>query len=211
LVVSEDSFLHAGQYREKSIAESARVLKPGGHLVFTDIMQSDNCNLDQMAPVYKRINLDDMGSPAKYKEWSLKAGLEFVEFEDLTGELAKHYGTVREVLLSKHKGGDLAGKLSDEFVTKMASGLQSWVDQAGNNNLAWGYMVFKKPLVPMQKPVTLVPKSPSYKELTLSGMPSVTDALVVAASRLSELDSLSGPKCLIRLGNLPVICHVLSQ
>merc|ERR1719183_1269176 len=75
LVVSEDSFLHAGKYRADSIAEAARVLKPGGYLVFTDIMQSDNCDLKQMEPVYKRIQLDDMGSPAKYKEWAQRNDL----------------------------------------------------------------------------------------------------------------------------------------
>merc|ERR1712117_951354 len=128
------------------IQESARVLKPGGHLVFTDIMQSDTCNLSQMAPVYKRIQLDDMGSPGKYREWAEKCGLEFVEFEDLTGELAKHYSTVRQVLLEKQASGELEGKVSGAYIEKMASGLQSWVDQAGNKNLAWGYMVFKKPL-----------------------------------------------------------------
>ena len=32
------------------------MLKPGGHLIFTDIMQGDNCNLQQMALVYKRIS-----------------------------------------------------------------------------------------------------------------------------------------------------------
>merc|ERR1712050_91034 len=70
VVLSEDSFLHAGQYREGAIQEAARVLKPGGHFVFTDIMQSDDCDLDQIAPVYRRIQLDDMGSPAKYTKWA---------------------------------------------------------------------------------------------------------------------------------------------
>ena len=33
--VSQDSFLHAGRHREMAVAEAARVLRPGGHLVFT--------------------------------------------------------------------------------------------------------------------------------------------------------------------------------
>jgi len=48
-------------------------------------------------------------------------------------------------MLDKQQKGEIAGKLSDGFVEKMAAGLQSWVDQAGNNNLAWGVLVFKKP------------------------------------------------------------------
>merc|ERR1719456_920262 len=102
LVVSQDSFLHAGQYREGSIAEAARVLKPGGHLVFTDIMQSDTCNLDQMAPVFARIHLDDMGSPQKYTAWAEKNGLVREEFADYSNMLSLHYGSVRKVLLEQH-------------------------------------------------------------------------------------------------------------
>ena len=44
-----------------------------------------------------------------------------------------------------HSDSKFVGKVSDEYVTNMSNGLQSWVDQAGNKNLAWGYMVFKKP------------------------------------------------------------------
>lgn len=144
LVVSEDSFLHAGQYRAGSIAEAARVLKPGGHLVFTDIMQSDTCNLDQMAPVFARIHLDDMGSPSKYRAWAEKSGLQFEEFLDCSHMLPLHYTTVRNVLLAKHESKALEGKVSPGFVANMERGLSSWVEQAGNNNLAWGYQVFRK-------------------------------------------------------------------
>jgi len=144
LVVSQDSFLHAGQYRQGSIQEAARVLKPGGCLVFTDIMQSDVCNLEQMAPVFARIRLDDMGSPSKYQKWAAEAGLEFEEFADYSNMLELHYGTIREVLLSKHASGALDGKVSAGFVEKMAMGLSSWVEQARNKNLNWGYMVFRK-------------------------------------------------------------------
>jgi len=49
----------------------------------------------------------------------------------------------------------------------------------------------------------------SYRPVPKAG--AIKQALVTAASRLSSLDSQSGPKCLIRLGDLPVICHVISQ
>lgn len=145
LVLSIDSFLQAGQHREAAIVEAARVLKPGGHLVFTDIMQSDTCDLAQMETFYKRIHMNDMGSPERYREWAERAGLVFVEFEDLSENLPKHFGAVRDVLLTKPKNGEPFGCMLDEFVEKMAEWLQSCVDQAHNHNLSWGYMVFKKP------------------------------------------------------------------
>lgn len=41
--------------------------------------------------------------------------------------------------------GRFKGKVSDEYIKNMSNGLQSWVDQAGNKNLSWGYFVFRKP------------------------------------------------------------------
>lgn len=61
-------------------------------------------------------------------------------------------------------------------------------------------------------PASPVKRSISYKDLPVdTASLKVKDALVVAAAQLSSLDSLSGPKCLIRLGQLPIICHILSQ
>eukprot|EP01051_Picozoa_sp_SAG22_P006395 SAG22_NODE_418_length_10750_cov_11.722280_2_plen_424_part_00 len=144
LVVSQDSFLHAGQHRAQAIAEASRVLKPGGHLVFTDIMQSDDCDTAQMAAVLERIHLDDMGSPSKYRDWATAANFRFEEFVDHSGQLAVHYGAVKQVMLAEHERGTLRGKVSDAFVERMAAGLQSWVDQARAGNLSWGYLVFRK-------------------------------------------------------------------
>ena len=39
VVISEDSLLHAGNLREKAVEEAARLLKPGGRFVFTDLLQ----------------------------------------------------------------------------------------------------------------------------------------------------------------------------
>jgi cyclopropane fatty-acyl-phospholipid synthase-like methyltransferase/choline kinase len=146
LVTSQDSFLHAGQYRAAAVEEAARVLKPGGYFVFTDIMESETCDRTQMGPVFQRIHLDDMGSVSKYRRWGEAAGLVFEEFEDHTDQLARHYGTVRKILFEIHASGQLTGKVSAPFVEKMCNGLASWVEQAGNDNLAWGYVVLRKPV-----------------------------------------------------------------
>ena len=44
LVLSQDSLLHCGNERHHAVLEAARILKPGGFLVFTDIMQSDDAD-----------------------------------------------------------------------------------------------------------------------------------------------------------------------
>ena len=42
VVCSQDALLHGGSERHRALAEAARILKPGGRIVFTDIMRSDD-------------------------------------------------------------------------------------------------------------------------------------------------------------------------
>ena len=42
VVCSLDALLHGGSERHMALAEAARILKPGGRMVFTDIMRSDD-------------------------------------------------------------------------------------------------------------------------------------------------------------------------
>lgn len=141
LVVSQDSLLHAGSERHRAIAEAARVLAPGGLLVFTDIMQSDRADVSALGPVYKRIHLDDMGSPGSYRLWAEAVGLVFEGFEDRTSNLMSHYGSIQKVLDTKR--GELTN-ISAEYVDNMLRGLGAWVDAARDQNLCWGYLKFRK-------------------------------------------------------------------
>lgn len=143
-VVSQDSFLHAGSARRDVMKEAARVLKPGGLMVFTDIMQTDGVDTRKLDGVYKRLALEDMGSPAKYIQWGAEHGLRFKSYADMTEQLVNHYGTVRTVLEQNHREGTLKGKVSDAYVLNMLEGLQHWVSHGASRNICWGYVVFEK-------------------------------------------------------------------
>ena len=66
IVWSQDAILHSDQ-RETVLREVWRVLKPGGHFVFTDPMQSDDADPSQLQPVYDRLQLNSLGSPGFYQ------------------------------------------------------------------------------------------------------------------------------------------------
>jgi sarcosine/dimethylglycine N-methyltransferase len=144
VVYSMDSFLHAGCLREKVVEEAARVLKPGALFVFTDIMQTDTASVDQLQPVYDRLQLVDMGSLRQYREWGSRYNLQFVSFDDQSQQLAEHYCEVMKNLEGMREA--LSGKVSEEFVKKMAQGLEAWVEttQEGSDLMAWGVLTFKK-------------------------------------------------------------------
>lgn len=140
-VWSQDAFLHSGD-RERVLDEIDRVLKPGGLLVFTDPMQSDDCPDGVLDPILARIQLSTLGSFRFYREELKKRGFEEVNVQDLTQQLRNHYNRVREELL---RNRDQAVKWSgEEYVTNMDKGLQHWVNGADNGYLAWGILTFRK-------------------------------------------------------------------
>ena len=143
IVWSQDAILHSGN-RRKVLEEAARVLVPGGQLIFTDPMQADDVpDPAALEPVLQRIHLDSLGSFRFYREAARDLGLEEVECVDLTEHLVRHYGRVREELTSRY---DEMIKLSSKaYVDRMIQGLGHWVDAGKKGLLAWGILHFRKP------------------------------------------------------------------
>lgn len=140
---SQDAFLHSGD-REKVFAEAVRVLKPGGELIFTDPMQSDDADDAALGPVYDRIHLSSLGSPGFYREQARKHGLEELEFDDHSHQLVNHYSRVRQELDHKQAECRAAG-VSQAYIDRMKTGLEHWVENGKKGNLAWGIFHFRKP------------------------------------------------------------------
>jgi sarcosine/dimethylglycine N-methyltransferase len=143
VVWSQDSFLHSDQ-RDKVISEAFRVLKPGGHLIFTDPMQADDVPPGVLQPVYDRLQLNSLGSMRFYREVAEALGFEVVEQDDMTAQLRNHYARVREELLANYDKLRETGS-SAEYLDKMALGLENWVKAADAGHLAWGIQTFRKP------------------------------------------------------------------
>lgn len=144
VVWSQDAFLHSGD-RARVCAEAARVLKPGGRLIFTDPMQSDDAPTDKLQPIYDRIHLDSLGSPGFYHETLTGLGLEEVAWEDHGEQLPRHYARVKRELEANEDELRQRG-VSDDYIRKMKAGLQHWVDGGRRGDLEWGIFLFRKPV-----------------------------------------------------------------
>ena len=142
IVWCQDSFLHSAN-RGKVMSEVARVLKPGGEFVFTDPMQADDAPVDKLKPIYDRIHLPNMGSPAFYREKLAELGLTELSFEELTHQLVNHYSRVREEMHAK-RDELKAANVSDDYVARMDKGLGHWVEGGKQGWLAWGIFHFRK-------------------------------------------------------------------
>ena len=141
IVWSQDAFLHSN-YRDKVLAEIARVSAPGGELIFTDPMQADDCPDGVLQPVYDRLELDTMGSFSYYRQGLSSLGFEEVRCTDLSVQLGNHYSNVKKELKSRYE--ELATDISPEYMDRMIEGLENWVLAAEQGYLAWGILHFRK-------------------------------------------------------------------
>lgn len=140
LVISMDALLHVGPERQRrAIQEAARILRPGGWMIFTDIMQAESVDRNEMQPIYDRIHLSEMGTVSNYRSAMEEAGFSKFEQEMHSANVSSHYGTIHEVLMEK---GDSVG-LSAEYSRKMETGLRMWRDLAPKN-IVWGFLMAQK-------------------------------------------------------------------
>ena len=141
LVWSQDAFLHA-ERRDLPLAEAVRVLKPGGEFLFTDPMAADGVTASELSGVLERLKLSSLASPAEYKQLAAAAGLELVEFDDLSSMLPQHYGRVLEETQANTE--QLLQTASQTYLDGMMTGLQHWVEAGDRGLLSWGIFHFRK-------------------------------------------------------------------
>ena len=143
LVWPQDALLHSGD-RAQVCREAARVLRPGGRLVFTDPMQADDVPVEGLQPILDRLHLRSLGSPGFYRETLGGLGLVERVFDDRADQLPRHYDRVRRALLDNAATLRERG-VSEEYIERMQAGLQHWIDGGKRGDLAWGIFVFVRP------------------------------------------------------------------
>lgn len=140
LVISMDALLHIGPEGQKAaVKEAARTLRPGGWMIFSDIMEQEVVDATEMQPLYDRIHLSKLGTVSNYKACLEESGFTKFEFLEHSKNVASHYGTVREALIEKRD----TIKVSAEFLNRMEAGLAVWQELAPKN-IQWGFIVAQK-------------------------------------------------------------------
>ena len=141
VIWSQDAILHSG-CREQVFAEAFRVLKPGGHFIFTDPMQTDDCPLGVLQPILDRIHLNSLGSPGFYRQVTEDLGFNLIKFDNLTDQLIKHYQRVFEE--TEKYSDELIDKIDPAYIERMKNGLNYWIEGGKHGYLAWGIFLLQK-------------------------------------------------------------------
>lgn len=133
-----DSILHSGN-RKTVFEEVDRVLKPRGEFLFSDPMQQSGVRKADIQPVLDRIHLDSMGSIEDYQHYASSLGWEELEVQEMSHCLVQHYSAVRDNLMNRKEEFDA------EFMQRMLSGLQHWIEAGEKGAITWGVLHFAKP------------------------------------------------------------------
>lgn len=141
VVWSQDAILHSGN-RKKVLEEVARIVKPGGSFVFTDPMMTDDCPREQLQPILDRLHLQTLGSPGFYRRTLTEVGFVEIGFEEHPEQLTRHYARVLDE--TERREEELAEVVSEEYISRMKTGLRHWVDGGEKGRLTWGIFNFRK-------------------------------------------------------------------
>lgn len=138
---SQEAFLHAVD-KSVVIDEAARVLKPGGQLVFTDLLVREGTSAADRERIYARVNSPDMWDTHHYRQALQDAGLEVVTHQNWSDNVAPTYAWVRDQLEARRP--EFEARIGKEVVDKTSAALQFWVDAANDGKIGWEYFVAAK-------------------------------------------------------------------
>ena len=138
---SQEAFLHAVD-KAKVLAEAHRVLKPGGRLVFTDILVRRETPEAIRERIYERVNAPEMWDAEDYRRSLLNLGFTLEIEEDWSPNVAPTYAWVRSQLERRRR--EFEERIGKELVDRTSRALAFWVDQAEAGRIGWLYMVAKK-------------------------------------------------------------------
>ena len=138
---SQEAFLHAVD-KAQVLAEAHRVLKPGGRLVFTDILVRQGTPEEVRERIYQRVNAPEMWDAEDYRRSLLNLGFTIHVEEDWSTNVAPTYAWVRRQLEARR--AEFEERIGRDLVDRTSQALKFWVDQAEAGRIGWLYVVAEK-------------------------------------------------------------------
>ena len=84
-VIGQEAFAHIPN-KKQLISECARVLKPGGRMVFSDIMSHQTLSKDNADRLFEGMRFSEIATLQDYMSWLTSEGLTMVQTTDLSSE-----------------------------------------------------------------------------------------------------------------------------
>ena len=142
VVWSQEAFLHAAD-KNGVLSECRRVLKPGGSLIFTDILVRRDTPDEDRRRIYERVRSPDMWDLDDYRSALSRLDLPVSREEDWSRHVARSYGWVRDRLRENREV--LLPRTGADTVDRTLEALSFWVDSANAGNIGWAMFLATRP------------------------------------------------------------------
>lgn len=138
---SQEAFLHAFD-KQAVLQEAHRVLRPGGRLVFTDLVVRRGTPEADRERIYARVNAPEMWDVPDYADALRRLGFRIEIEEDLSQHVAPTYAWVRREL--ERRRPEFEARIGKDVVDRTSTALQFWVDAANAGKIGWAWFVARK-------------------------------------------------------------------
>ncbi|MFD7560465.1 SAM-dependent methyltransferase [Streptomyces sp. NPDC059835] len=142
VVWSQDAFCHSGD-RPRLLTEAARVLKPQGEMVFTDLMAADTAPAEALHAAVARLEVDAFATPSFYRRTLTDLGMHQVGFDDHSDQLLTHYLRLTEETVQQ--AGELGHLISAAYLEGLLQNLPLWVEACCKDLMRWGIFHCRRP------------------------------------------------------------------
>ncbi|MBN8493600.1 MAG: methyltransferase domain-containing protein [Burkholderiales bacterium] len=119
LAISQEAFAHIPD-KPRLVAGIARVLRPGGRLVFSDILSRAPLAADDARRLYEGMRFSEIATEAAYRGWLQAAGLQVQRVTDLSEEWTR-------ILVDRHA---MYRSLREQTVARLGLAHYERYDQA---------------------------------------------------------------------------------
>jgi len=129
--------------KERLIAESYRVLKPGGIIAFTDWLQVGNMTKQEWNNLNSFMAFPYIETLNGYENILKKTGFNVLEKEDLSIDFTKHC-QIYQTILRKDLKESIIKNYNQEMFEAADNGLSEWVKAANERKVGRGRIIGKK-------------------------------------------------------------------
>ena len=119
------------------------MLKPGGTLVFTDILVRKGTPDSDRARIYDRVKSPDMCDLDEYRDALSQLDFRVAREDDWSQHVVRTYGWVRDRL--RENRSELLPRIGAETIDQTVESLSFWVGSANSGNIGWALFVAQKP------------------------------------------------------------------
>lgn len=144
--VSLEAFMHVGVHRHRqALQEAYRVLRPGGWLLFSDVMECPGVDAEEMRPFYERLNVSKLGSVNSYRRAAEEVGFKEISYLSHAEDVSTHYEAINQMVVAFRRHPDPAKRLdvSQPFYEYLEQSTRGWAEMAAGR-IEWGIFTCRK-------------------------------------------------------------------